>query len=145
MTGWRVAFAVGNREVVAGLGKVKTNVDSGIFQAVQEAGIAALTGDQQPVADMRELYRGRRDLILGALDAIGLQPEPVRSTFYVWTHVPQGYTSSELASRFLQDIGVVVTPGSGFGAAGEGYIRFSLTLPTNRLTEAVERIKTLKL
>jgi len=145
MTGWRVAFAVGNREVVAGLGKVKTNVDSGIFQAVQEAGIAALTGDQQPVAEMRDLYRGRRDLILSALDAVGLQPEPVRSTFYVWTHVPKGYTSSELASKFLQDIGVVVTPGSGFGAAGEGYIRFSLTLPTNRLTEAVERIKTLKL
>ena len=124
---------------------MKTNVDSGIFQAVQEAGIAALTGDQQPVADMRALYRNRRDLVLGALDAVGLRPEPAPGTFYIWTHVPKGYSSTELASKFLEDIGVVVTPGSGFGAAGEGYIRFSLTLPTNRLAEAVERIKTLKL
>jgi LL-diaminopimelate aminotransferase len=145
MTGWRVAFAVGQRAIVAGLGKVKTNVDSGIFQAVQEAGIAALTGDQAPVAGMRALYRERRDLLLGALASLGLDAEPVRGTFYVWTHVPRGYTSAGLAAKFLQDIGVVVTPGSGFGPAGEGYIRFSLTVPSTRLTQAVERIRTLTL
>jgi LL-diaminopimelate aminotransferase len=145
MTGWRVGFAVGHREIVAGLGKVKTNVDSGVFQAVQEAGIAALSGDQAPVEGMRRLYRERRDLLLGALGSLGLEAEPVRGTFYVWTRVPAGYTSVELAAKFLQDIGVVVTPGSGFGAAGEGYIRFSLTVPSERLTQAVERIRSLKL
>jgi LL-diaminopimelate aminotransferase len=145
MTGWRVGFAAGNREIVAALGKVKTNVDSGIFQAVQEAGIAALTGDQTPVARMRALYRDRRDLLLAALAKLGLRTEPVRGTFYVWTHVPRGYTSTSLTAKLLQDVGVVVTPGSGFGAAGEGYIRFSLTVASERLTQAVERIETLKL
>jgi LL-diaminopimelate aminotransferase len=145
MTGWRVGFAIGNPELIAGLGKVKTNVDSGIFQAVQEAGIAALAGDQAPVAAMRALYRERRDLLLGALAALGLRVEPARGTFYVWTHVPPGYTSSSLTARLLQDAGVVVTPGSGFGPAGEGYIRFSLTVATPRLAQAVERLRALAL
>lgn len=145
MTGWRVGFAVGNRELIAGLGKVKTNVDSGIFQAVQEAGIAALTGDQSPVAGMRELYRQRRDMFLPAIEKIGLHAQPMRATFYVWVTVPKGFTSASLVSKLLQDVGVVATPGSGFGSAGEGYIRFSLTVATPRLAEAVERLKTLKL
>jgi LL-diaminopimelate aminotransferase len=145
MTGWRVGFAAGNRALVAGLGKVKTNVDSGIFQAVQEAGIAALTGDQTPVAKMRDLYRERRDLILPALKSLGLAAQPMHATFYVWVAVPRGYTSTSLVSKLLEDIGVVATPGSGFGSAGEGYIRFSLTVATPRLAEAVERLKTLKL
>ncbi len=145
MTGWRCGFAAGNRELIAGLGKVKTNVDSGIFQAVQEAGIAALSGDQTPVAGMRELYRQRRDLFLPALASLGLEAQPMRGTFYVWVAVPRGFTSTSLVAKLLQDIGVVATPGSGFGAAGEGYIRFSLTVATPRLTEAVERLKTLKL
>jgi len=145
MTGWRVGFAVGSRELIAGLGKVKTNVDSGIFQAVQEAGIAALSGDQSPVADMRALYRQRRDLILPALAALGLEAQPMQATFYVWVAVPRGYTSASLTAKLLQDVGVVATPGSGFGSAGEGYIRFSLTVATSRLAEAVERLKTLEL
>src|SRR6185369_6669268 len=145
MTGWRVGFAAGNRELIAGLGKVKTNVDSGIFQAVQEAGIAALTGDQSPVAGMRELYRERRDLFLPALRQLGLEAQPMRGTFYVWVSVPKGFTSTSLVAKLLQDIGVVATPGSGFGSAGEGYIRFSLTVATPRLAEAVERLKTLTL
>ncbi|MCC6766657.1 MAG: LL-diaminopimelate aminotransferase [Deltaproteobacteria bacterium] len=145
MTGWRVGFAAGNRALVAGLGKVKTNVDSGIFQAVQEAGIAALTGDQTPVAKMRELYRERRDMILPALASLGLAAQPMRGTFYVWVACPRGFTSTSLVAKLLQDVGVVATPGSGFGAAGEGYIRFSLTVATPRLAEAVERLKTLKL
>ena len=145
MTGWRVGFAAGNRELIAGLGKVKTNVDSGIFQAVQEAGIAALTGDQAPVAAMRALYRERRDMILPALQSLGLEVQPMRGTFYVWVTCPRGFTSTSLVAKLLQDIGVVATPGSGFGAAGEGYIRFSLTVATPRLAEAVERLRTLEL
>jgi LL-diaminopimelate aminotransferase len=124
---------------------VKTNVDSGVFQAVQEAGIAALSGDQAPVAAMRALYRERRDLLLGGLARLGLAAEPVRGTFYVWVRVPPGFTSASLTAKLLQEIGVVVTPGSGFGAAGEGYIRFSLTVPEERLREAVARLETLKL
>jgi len=145
MTGWRVGFAVGNRELVAGLGKVKTNVDSGVFQAVQEAAIAALTGDQTPVAEMRQVYRARRDLLLGGLARLGLEAQPVRGTFYVWVRVPRGFTSASLTAKLLQEIGVVVTPGSGFGAAGEGYIRFSLTVPEARLREAVARLERLRL
>jgi LL-diaminopimelate aminotransferase len=145
MTGWRVGFAIGNKALIGGLGKVKTNVDSGIFQAVQEAGIAALSGDQSPVAGMRALYRERRDLLLAALARLGLEAQPVRGTFYVWVRVPKGFTSASLTAKLLQEIGVVVTPGSGFGAAGEGYIRFSLTVATARLQEAVERLGTLRL
>ena len=145
MTGWRVGFAIGNRALIAGLGKVKTNVDSGIFQAVQEAGIAALSGDQTPVAAMRALYRERRDVLLAALARLGLEAQPVRGTFYVWVRVPRGFTSASLTAKLLEEIGVVVTPGSGFGAAGEGYIRFSLTVETARLHEAVARLGTLRL
>ncbi len=145
MTGWRVGFAVGNAELIAGLGKVKTNVDSGVFQAVQEAGIAALTGDQSIVGSMRTLYRERRDLLLAALQSLGLEAQPVRGTFYVWVRVPRGFTSASLTAKLLQEIGVVVTPGNGFGASGEGYIRFSLTVATARLAEAVERLRTLQL
>jgi LL-diaminopimelate aminotransferase len=145
MTGWRVGFAAGNREIVAGLGKVKTNVDSGVFQAIQQAAIAALTGDQAPVAAMRALYRERRDMILPALKHLGLEAQPMHGTFYVWVAVPRGFTSTSLTAKLLQDVGVVATPGSGFGASGEGYIRFSLTVATPRLAEAVERLKTLKL
>jgi LL-diaminopimelate aminotransferase len=145
MTGWRIGYAIGNRELIAGLGKVKTNVDSGVFQAVQEAGIAALTGDQAPVAAMRTLYRERRDLLLAGLATLGLEAETPRGTFYVWVHVPRGLTSASLTAKLLQDIGVVVTPGNGFGPSGEGYIRFSLTVPTPRLAEAVQRLRSLRL
>ena len=145
MTGWRIGFAVGNRDLIAGLGKVKTNVDSGVFQAVQEAGIAALSGDQSPVTAMRALYRERRDLLLAGLSQLGLEAQPVRGTFYVWVRVPRGFTSASLTAKLLQEIGVVVTPGSGFGASGEGYVRFSLTVSTTRLAEAVARLKTLTL
>jgi LL-diaminopimelate aminotransferase len=145
MTGWRLGFAIGNPDLIAGLGKVKTNVDSGVFQAVQEAGIAALTGDQAPVARMRALYRERRDLLLGALTALGLEALPAKGTFYVWVRVPRGFTSASLTAKLLQEISVVVTPGNGFGAGGEGYVRFSLTVTTERLADAVERLRTLKL
>ena len=145
MTGWRVGFAVGHPELVAGLGKVKTNVDSGVFQAVQEAGIAALGGDAGVVDRLRALYRERRDVLVGGLAAIGLPCDPPGGTFYVWVPVPRGTTAAALAGRCISEAGVVVTPGSGFGEAGEGYIRLTLCSPVERLREAVERLRGLGL
>lgn len=145
MTGWRLGFAVGNRDLVAGLGRVKTNVDSGVFQAVQEAGIAALGGDQSCVQRFRDIYQRRRDLVVAALRRIGLSCVPPRATFYVWVETPKGYTSAQFATRVLEESGVVITPGTGFGEHGEGYVRLSLTVPDARLKEAVERIQGLKL
>jgi LL-diaminopimelate aminotransferase len=145
MTGWRVGFAVGNREAIWALGQVKTNVDSGVFQAVQEAAVAALGGDQGVVETARRIYRERRDLLVRGLKQAGLSCSPPAATFYVWAEVPSGYTSASLTSRILEETGVVVTPGSGFGEQGEGYVRLSLTVPTERLAQAVERIANLRL
>jgi LL-diaminopimelate aminotransferase len=142
MTGWRVGFAAGNRELIAGLGKVKTNVDSGIFRFRSRDRRTHRRPSPSPRCD---LYRERRDMILPALKSLGLEAQPMRGTFYVWVACPRGFTSASLVSKLLQEIGVVATPGSGFGSAGEGYIRFSLTVATPRLAEAVERLKTLKL
>jgi LL-diaminopimelate aminotransferase len=145
MTGWRIGFAVGHPELVAGLGKVKTNVDSGVFQAVQEAAIAALTGDVAVVERLRALYRERRDVLVEGLGNVGLPVEPPGGTFYVWAPVPRGLTAASLARRCLEEAGVVVTPGNGFGEAGEGYVRLTLCSPAARLREAVERLRGLRL
>ncbi|MGH7898367.1 MAG: LL-diaminopimelate aminotransferase [Candidatus Binatia bacterium] len=145
MTGWRIGFAVGNAELVAGLGKVKTNVDSGVFQAVQEAGIAALGGDQACVADSRRIFQRRRDLVLKALAKIGLDALAPKATFYVWVKTPKGYGSADFATRVLEQTGVVITPGNGFGPSGEGYVRLSLTVADERLEEAVGRMEALEL
>ncbi len=140
MTGWRIGFAIGNPELVAGLGKVKTNIDSGAFQAVQEAAITALSADQQCVREMCEIYRGRRDLMVSFLTRAGFTLRSPQATFYLWIDNPAGMTSAEVSAMFLEKAGVVVTPGNGFGAAGEGYFRISLTVPEARLNEAGERI-----
>ena len=145
MTGWRVGFAVGNPELVAGLGKVKTNVDSGVFQAVQQAGIAALRGDQSCVETTRRVIQRRRDLVIGAIRKAGMACETPRATFYVWAEVPRGETSAGFATKVLEKTGVVITPGTGFGPSGEGYVRFSLTIADDRLEEAVRRIAKLQL
>jgi LL-diaminopimelate aminotransferase len=148
MTGWRVGFAVGNASLVGALGTVKTNVDSGVFQAVQEAAIAALGASGTSLDKLPEycaIYRERRDLMVDALRKLGLQCDLPRATFYVWAQVPPGYTSVSLTERVLKETGVVITPGSGFGKGGEGFVRFSLTVPSARLREAVARIKALKL
>jgi LL-diaminopimelate aminotransferase len=145
MTGWRVGFAVGHPELIAGLGKVKTNVDSGVFQAVQEAAIAALGSDPTVVEGLRAMYRERREVLVGGLATIGLPCDPPAGTFYVWVPVPRGTTAAALASRILTEAGVVVTPGTGFGAVGEGYIRLTLCSPAERLREAVERLRGLRL
>jgi LL-diaminopimelate aminotransferase len=145
MTGWRVGFAAGHPELIAGLGKVKTNVDSGVFQAVQEAAIAALGSEPAVVERLRAMYRERRDVLVGGLGEIGLPCDPPAGTFYVWCPVPRGQTASALAMRCLTEAGVVVTPGNGFGESGEGYIRLTLCSPNDRLREAVDRLRSLRL
>jgi LL-diaminopimelate aminotransferase len=145
MTGWRVGFVVGNDKLIGALGKVKTNVDSGVFQAVQEAAIAALEGGDEKVREYCAIYKERRDLMVEALRALGLACDVPRATFYIWAQVPHGHTSVSFTERVLKETGVVITPGSGFGKGGEGYVRFSLTVPSERLKEAVERIKALRL
>ena len=145
MTGWRIGFAVGNQSAVQGLGKIKTNVDSGAFQAIQEAGIAALTGDQSCVEDNRKVYEERKKVFTDALDKQGFEYIKSNSTFYLWIKNPKGMDSKTLAKKFLEEAGIVVTPGVGFGDAGEGYFRVSLTESIDILKEAVERIVKLKI
>ncbi|MFA4955403.1 MAG: LL-diaminopimelate aminotransferase [Candidatus Methanoperedens sp.] len=141
MTGWRLGFAVGNREILAGLGKVKTNVDSGAFESIQEAGIAALTGPQDCVLEMNKIYTKRRDALLSGLMELGLDVKPPKATFYVWAHV--NGKASDFSTMLLEKAGIVATPGNGFGEYGEGYVRFALTQPVERINEAVDRMRKL--
>ena len=143
MTGWRLGFAVGNRDILAGRGKVKTNVDSGAFEAVQEAGIAALSGPQDCVREMNRIYKERRDALIAGLDGLGLDVKPPKATFYVWVKVKGG--SLDFTGMLLEKAGIVATPGVGFGEYGEGYIRFALTQPVERINEAVERMQRLRI
>ncbi|GAB4363081.1 MAG: LL-diaminopimelate aminotransferase [Deltaproteobacteria bacterium] len=141
MTGWRIGFAVGNAELVAGLGKVKTNVDSGVFQAIQGAAIAALSEGDADTEKIRRIYQERRDVVVPGLQALGLDPVVPRATFYVWFPVPKGYTSASFCTHLLEKAGIVLTPGNGFGPSGEGYVRIALTREKNRLREALDRIR----
>jgi LL-diaminopimelate aminotransferase len=141
MTGWRVGAAVGNADMIAALLKLKTNIDSGMFEAVQMAAIEALAGAEEQTARMCEVYRRRRDWVLEALAAAGIAVEPPKGTIYVWVPVPEGHTSVSFADLVLERADVVVSPGSGYGPNGEGYVRLSLTLPDARLEEAVRRIE----
>jgi LL-diaminopimelate aminotransferase len=145
MTGWRIGFAVGNATALAGLGKVKTNVDSGVFQAVQEAGIAALTGPQDVSERYRQVYQERRDVVVAGLRALGWDVDVPRGAFFVWAPVPGGLDSRAFAARLLEEVGCVVTPGVGFGPSGEGFYRIALTIEAKRLREAMDRLKSLAL
>jgi LL-diaminopimelate aminotransferase len=142
MTGWRVGFVVGNAEAIEALGTVKTNIDSGIFNAVQRAAIAALTGPQDHVEQMRAVYQKRRDMVISALSDIGIDLEPPLGSIYVWVPTPAGRSSVEFAAELLNEAAVVVAPGTGYGPHGEGYIRISLSVPDARLEEAMERLRT---
>jgi LL-diaminopimelate aminotransferase len=144
MTGWRIGWVAGNASVVEALGRVKTNVDSGVFQAVQWAGIAALELPQTWIDERNAHLQRRRDLVLEALHLVGLAPETPRASLYVWSPVPDGRSSIEYARWLIDEIGVIVTPGVGFGPSGEGYFRISLTTPDTRLEEALDRITTLE-
>lgn len=141
MTGWRIGFAVGNQEIVSGLGRVKTNIDSGLFQAIQEAGIEALNHFDTPIPNIIRIYEGRRDVMVKGLREMGLEVDLPRATFYLWIRVPRGYTSAQFATLLIEQAGIVATPGNGFGEAGEGYIRMTLTVGESRLKEAIERLK----
>jgi LL-diaminopimelate aminotransferase len=140
MTGWRIGFAAGNEGLVRGLGRVKTNVDSGVFQAVQAAAIRALTADQACVAAHVAVWRERRDVAVAALRAMGIDVPAPRATFYVWFPVPAGATSAGFCRAVLEATGVVLTPGTAFGEHGEGYARIALTVPVPRLREAMDRL-----
>ena len=142
MTGWRIGWACGNPTLIAALAKVKTNYDSGIFQAIQVAAMAALKTDPLVIEDMRGVYQERRDLFINGLRAIGWKITPPKATFYVWAKIPKTFSNSmDAAKAFLEKSDIVATPGNGFGEAGEGYIRMTLTVSKERLNEAVERLK----
>lgn len=145
MTGWRIGFAVGNTDAIQNLGKLKTNIDSGVFQAIQYAGIEALTGDQSSVAEMKQTLQRRRDLVVDGLLSAGISTERPRATFYIWAKVPKGYNSADFCEKLIEEAGIVVTPGSGFGDEGEGYFRVSITIGEDRIREAIKRFKALKL
>jgi LL-diaminopimelate aminotransferase len=144
MTGWRIGFVVGHSEIIAGLGRVKTNIDSGLFQAIQEAGTEALNHFDTPLPEIIEIYERRRNVMVEGLQGIGLEVEKPKATFYLWIQVPKGYTSAQFATLLLEQAGIVGTPGNGFGEAGEGYIRMALTVDEKRLNEAIERLKRIK-
>jgi len=145
MTGWRIGMAVGNPEIVSGLAQAKSNLDSGIFQAVQEAGIEALRLGDAIVEPSRKIYQERRDILVDGLRAVGLECEKPRATFYVWVSCPRGLSSADFTARLLDEAGVVTTPGNGFGEAGEGYVRFTVCVDKERLREVAERIRRVKL
>jgi LL-diaminopimelate aminotransferase len=142
MTGWRIGWAVGSADAIKALGVVKTNVDSGQFTAVQRAAIAALEGPEDHLDEIRATYQRRRDVVVQALNGLGWSLKPPLGSCYVWAPVPDGETSTSFANRLLDRAGVFVGPGNGYGERGEGYVRFSLTVPDDRLSEAMERIAT---
>jgi len=144
MTGWRIGFAVGHSEIISGLGRVKTNIDSGLFQAIQEAGTEALYHFDTPLSEIIEIYERRRDIMVRGLQEIGLEVDRPKATFYLWIHIPGGYTSAQFATLLIEQAGIVATPGNGFGEAGEGYIRMALTVDEKKLKEAIERLRKIK-
>ena len=140
MAGWRIGMAVGNTQAVHALALVKTNLDSGIFRPIQDAAIAALTGDQGWLAERNAIYQERRDIILAALERAGLRARKPKAGLYLWPEVPAGITSADFAGRLLAETGVSVTPGTAFGQYGEGYVRISLGQATDRIREAMDRL-----
>lgn len=140
MTGWRIGWVLGNPEVIEALGRVKSNIDSGIFNAIQKAGIVALEGPQDSVDEMKRIYMRRRDLVVRTLNDLGIKAETTRATIYIWFEVPKGHTSASFAQLVLEKAGVVISPGAAYGPSGEGYARISLTVPDDRLKEALERM-----
>ncbi len=145
MAGWRVGMAVGSAVAVEALARTKTNIDSGIFIPIQDAAVASLVGNQSWLAGRNSIYRERRDLILATLQEMGIQASEPKASLYIWAEVPEGYTSAGFAGRLLEDAAVSVTPGDAFGRFGEGFVRISLGMDTERIREAMERLKQLDL
>ena len=140
MTGWRIGMAVGNAEIIGALKTLKSNLDSGIPQAIQYAAIEALTGPQDCIQQHNDIYQKRRDLVVDMLNDVGLEAELPKASLYVWAKVPEGYTSVGFANDLLEQVGVVVTPGIGYGKNGEGYVRLSLTIPDAGLVKGLSRL-----
>lgn len=140
MTGWRIGAVVGNQDVVNALYRVKSNLDSGVPQAIQEMAIAALSGPETPIQENNRIYQRRRDLVVRTLRELGLELEPSKASLYLWARIPERFTSIQYATEVLDKTGVFLTPGIGYGEAGEGYVRISLTVPDARLDEAMARI-----
>jgi LL-diaminopimelate aminotransferase len=145
MAGWRIGMAVGSAVAVEALARTKTNIDSGIFLPIQDAAVVALTGDQSWLAARNEIYRERRDLILAALRDMGIEAGEPKASLYIWARVPEGYTSAEFATQVLEETAVSITPGSAFGLHGEDFIRISLGMSTERIVEALERLRRLEI
>lgn len=141
MTGWRVGWAAGNPDVVEALGRFKSNVDSGVFQAIQYAAAAGLTGSQNIVDRQNAIYQERRDILVEGLNSLGWNLQKPKATFYVWATVPRGHTSESFAELVLDKAGVVITPGTGYGENGAGYFRMALTIEKERIQEALKRIR----
>jgi LL-diaminopimelate aminotransferase len=141
MTGWRCAAILGHAGAIQSYWRLKTNVDSGLFEAIQIAGVTAISGPPEPLAEMNAIYQRRRDLVVSALGAIGVDVTPPKGTIYVWAPVPSGHTSTSFAETVLEEAAVVVSPGSMYGPSGEGFFRISLTTPDDRIEEAVERMR----
>ena len=141
MTGWRIGWACGDAKLISALAKVKSNIDSGIFSAIQLAGTAALEGPQQHIKNMCQLYQERRDTLVQGLISLGWSVVSPKATFYVWLRIPKKGSSIKFSKLLLEKANIVVTPGIGFGKYGQGYIRFALTVPKERIKEAIERLK----
>jgi LL-diaminopimelate aminotransferase len=140
MTGWRIGMAVGNATMIDALKRVKSNLDSGIPQAIQLAAIEALKGPQDCIKEHNDIYQRRRDLVIDMLNSIGLEAKPPKASLYVWAKIPEGYNSVDFATDLLEQVGVVVTPGTGYGPSGEGYVRLSLTISDAGLVKGLSRL-----
>lgn len=141
MTGWRIGFVAGNKKVINALARLKTNIDSGIFNPIQYAGIAGLKNYEKVVEEMRQIYKDRRKLVTEFLQKAGIDYWKSDATIYVWAAVPEGETSSSFAEKLLEEAAVVVSPGAAYGESGEGYVRMSLTVKDDRLKEAISRLE----
>jgi LL-diaminopimelate aminotransferase len=141
MTGWRIGMAVGNRDMINALMRVKSNLDSGIPQAIQRAAIKALNAPQGHIEEQNAIYQHRRDRVVQVLRNIGLQVQSPQASLYIWAHVPEGYTSAQFSTLLLEEQNIVVTPGSGYGQQGEGYIRLSLTIPDAQIDKGLDRLR----
>ncbi len=145
MTGWRIGFAVGCPPAVASLARVKSNIDSGVFQAVQMAAVQALEKGEADIKQIRGLYQARRDVLAEGLASLGLEFKKPRASFYIWARVPSGYSSEEFVATLLEQAGIMSSPGVGYGPEGEGYFRLALIVDINRMSEAVARMRKIKL
>ena len=141
MTGWRLGFAVGNKEAISALSIIKTNIDSGVFKAIQQAGVEALAGPQDNIEKMNQIYTRRRDIVINGLNQLGWNLKPTKATFYIWIPTLKEMSSLDFANLLLEKYGIIVTPGIGYGEFGEGFVRIALTVEEKRLEEAIERLK----